>query len=87
MRDDGFLKQAIGCIMEGVWTGVLKYGRITTVAGLVGYTVYPQIIASPCLKNLTHTELFALLSLNTMVVFGFCLALVKTGSSVGASSL
>lgn len=47
MRDDGFLMQAIVCIMEGVWTGVLKYGRITAVAGLVGYTVYPQIMPLP----------------------------------------
>ncbi|WP_131183099.1 hypothetical protein [Stutzerimonas kirkiae] len=63
--------------MEGFWTGAVKYGGITTVAGFVGYTVYPQIIASPYLKNLTHTELFALLSLIVIVVFGLCLALVN----------
>lgn len=66
--------------MEGFWTGALKYGGITTVAGFVGYTIYPQIIASPYLKNLTHTELFALLSLIVIMVFGLCLALVNAGT-------
>ncbi|SDT06090.1 hypothetical protein SAMN05216198_3550 [Halopseudomonas litoralis] len=66
--------------MEGFWIGAVKYCGITAVAGLVGYTIYPQIIASPYLKNLTHTELFALLVLIVIMVFGLCLALVNAGS-------
>ena len=49
--------------MDELWNGVVKYCGITAVAGFVGYTVYPLIIASPYLKNLTHTELFTLLGL------------------------
>lgn len=66
--------------MEGFWTSAVKYCGITAVAGFVGYSVYPQIIASPLLKNLTHTELFALLALIVIVVFGLCLALVNAGT-------
>lgn len=66
--------------MEGFWIGAVKYCGITAVAGLVGYTIYPQIIASPYLKNLTHTELFALFALIVIMVFGLCLALVNAGS-------
>lgn len=66
--------------MDELWRGAVKYCGIAAVAGLVGYTVYPQIIASPYLKNLTHTELFALLVLIVIVVFGLCLALVNAGT-------
>lgn len=66
--------------MNELWTGAVKYCGIAAVAGLVGYTVYPQVIASPYLKNLTHTELFALLGLIVIVVFGLCLALVNAGA-------
>lgn len=66
--------------MEGFWTSAVKYCGITAVAGFVGYSVYPQIIASPHLKNLTHTELFALLALIVILVFGLCLALVNAGT-------
>jgi len=66
--------------MEGFWTSAVKYCGIAAVAGFVGYSVYPQIIASPHLKNLTHTELFALLALIVIVVFGLCLALVNAGT-------
>lgn len=65
--------------MEGFWIGAIKYCGIAAVAGLVGYKVYPQIITSPHLKNLTHTELFVLLCLIVIVVFGLCLALVNAG--------
>lgn len=65
--------------MEGFWIGAVKYCGITAVAGFVGYAIYPQIIASPYLKNLTHTELFALLALIVIMVFGLCLALVNAG--------
>lgn len=67
--------------MDGFWKGTVKYCGIAAVAGFVGYTVYPQIIASPHLKNLTHTELFALLALIVIVVFGLCLALVNAGAT------
>lgn len=66
--------------MNELWMGVVKYCGIAALAGFVGYTVYPQIIASPYLKNLTHTELFALLGLIVIVVFGLCLALVNAGA-------
>jgi ABC-type sugar transport system permease subunit len=66
--------------MEGFWTSAVKYCGIAAVAGFVGYSVYPQIIASPYLKNLTHTELFALLGLIVIVVFGLCLALINAGA-------
>lgn len=65
--------------MDELWKSAVKYCGIAAVAGFIGYTVYPQIIASPYLKNLTHTELFALLSLIVVVVFGLCLALVNAG--------
>ena len=75
--------------MEGFWIGAAKYCGITAVAGFVGYTIYPQIIASPYLKNLTHTELFALLALIVIMVFGLCLALVNASfkSSPGNNTL
>jgi ABC-type sugar transport system permease subunit len=66
--------------MNELWMGVVKYCGIAALAGFVGYTIYPQIIASPYLKNLTHTELFALLGLIVIVVFGLCLALVNAGT-------
>ena len=66
--------------MDELWRVVVKYCGIAAVAGFVGYTVYPQIIASSHLKNLTHTELFALLGLIVIVVFGLCLALVNAGT-------
>lgn len=65
--------------MEGFWAGAVKYCGISAVSAFVGYTVYPQIIASPYLKNLTHTELFGLLALIVLVTFGLCLALVNAG--------
>lgn len=66
--------------MDKFWRDVVKYCGIAAVAGFVGYKVYPQIITSPYLKNLTHTELFALLGLIVIVVFGLCLALVNAGT-------
>ncbi len=72
--------------MEGFWTGAVKYCGIAAVAGFVGYAVYPHIIASPHLKNLTHTELFTLLCLIVIVVFGLCLALVNAGAKRGPSN-
>lgn len=69
--------------MNELWKGAVKYCGISAVAGFVGYTVYPQIIASPYLKNLTHTELFSLLGLIVIVVFGLCLALVNAGARRG----
>lgn len=72
--------------MEGFWAGAVKYCGISAVAAFVGYTVYPQIIASPYLKNLTHTELFALLALIVVVVFGLCLALVNAAIKPKAGS-
>ncbi|WP_035481559.1 hypothetical protein [Gallaecimonas xiamenensis] len=69
--------------MEGFWTGAVKYCGIAAVAGFVGWKVYPQMIGSPYLKNLTHTELFALLALIVIVVFGLCLVLVNAGTKRG----
>jgi ABC-type sugar transport system permease subunit len=66
--------------MDEFWRDVVKYCGIAAVAGFVGYKVYPQIITSPYLKNLTHTELFALLGLIVIVVFGLCLTLVNAGT-------
>jgi ABC-type sugar transport system permease subunit len=66
--------------MDEFWSGAVKYCGIAGVAGFLGYTVYPQIVASPYLKNLTHTELFALLGLIVIMVFGLCLALVNAGA-------
>lgn len=66
--------------MDELWRGAVKYCGIAAVAGFVGYKVYPQIIASPYLKNLTHTELFVLLVLIVVVVFGLCLVLVNAGT-------
>lgn len=66
--------------MDELWRDVVKYCGIAAVAGFVGYKVYPQIITSPYLKNLTHTELFAILGLIVIVVFGLCLALVNAGT-------
>lgn len=63
--------------MKGFWTVVVKACGIVGVAAFVGFTVYPQLITSPYLKNLTHTELFALFGLITVVVFGLCLALIN----------
>lgn len=86
MSNDSVLISATGLIMEGFWAGAVKYCGISAVAGFVGYTVYPQIIASPYLKNLTHTELFALMALIVVVVFGLCLALVNAGLKPKAGS-
>lgn len=63
--------------MEGFWTVVVKACGIAGVAAFLGFIVYPQIITSPYLKNLTHTELFALFGLIAIVVFGVCLALIS----------
>lgn len=65
--------------MEGFWIGALKYCGSTAVAGLVAYTVYPQIIGSPYLKNLTHNELFALMGLVVLATFGLCLSVINAG--------
>lgn len=66
--------------MDAFWKNALKYGCSVTIAGLVCYTIYPQIIASPYLKNLTHNELFVLMGLIVIVVFGLCIALINKGS-------
>ncbi|THJ33511.1 hypothetical protein E8K88_09535 [Lampropedia aestuarii] len=72
--------------MEGFWIGALKYCGSTALAGFVGYTVYPQIIASSHLKNLTHSELFALMGLIVLATFGLCLAVINTSIKRGSGS-
>jgi hypothetical protein len=76
----------VGGVMEGVWGSAIKYCGVSALAALVGYTVYPQIIASPYLKNLTHVELFILLALIVIVVFILCLVLVNAGIQRAAGS-
>lgn len=66
--------------MEEFWKASLKYCGSAAIAGLLGYTVYPQVISSPYLKNLTHTELFALHCLLVVVTFALCLALINAGT-------
>ena len=75
--------------MEKFWIGAMKYCGSTAVAGLVAYTVYPQIIASPHLKNLTHNELLTLMGLVVLTTFGLCLAVINTGikRSTGNNSI
>lgn len=65
--------------MEGFWIGALRYCGSTAVAGLVAYTIYPQILASPYLKNLTHSELLALMALVVVAAFFLCLAIINAG--------
>ena len=62
--------------MEKLWQSAVKYCGITSVAGFFGYRFYPQIIGFLHLKNLTHTELFVLLSLIVVIVFNLCVILV-----------
>lgn len=75
--------------MDAFWIGALKYCGSTAVAGLVAYTVYPQIITSPHLKNLTHNELLALMGLVVLATFGLCFALINAGikRSTGNNSI
>lgn len=75
--------------MERFWIGALKYCGSTAVAGLVAYTVYPRIIDSPHLKNLTHSELFALMALVLLTTFGICLAVINASikRSTGNNSI
>ncbi len=63
--------------MEGFWAVVVKACGTAGVAAFLGFIVYPQIITSPYLKNLTHTEVFALFGLIAVVVFGVCMALIS----------
>ncbi|MFR0672099.1 hypothetical protein ACLUUI_03815 [Enterobacterales bacterium AW_CKDN230030176-1A_HGKHYDSX7] len=72
--------------MEGFWTAVIKACGIACVAGFLCFIIYPQVITSPYLKNLTHTELFALLGLIVIVVFGVCLALINASRKPTAGS-
>ena len=62
--------------MEKLWQSAVKYFGIITVAGFVGYKVYPQIIGFLHLKNLTHTELFVIFSLIVVIVFNLCVILI-----------
>lgn len=66
--------------MDEFWKSAVKYCGSAALAGLLGYTVYPQIISSPYLKNLTHTELFALMCLLGVVTFALCVALINAGT-------
>lgn len=65
--------------MERFWIGALRYCGSTAVAGLVAYTTYPKILASPYLKNLTHSELLALIALVVVATFFLCLAIINAG--------
>lgn len=72
--------------MEELWKPALKYCGSAALAGLLGYTIYPQIITSPYLKNLTHTELFALLSLVVVATFCLCIVLINIVTKRGSGS-
>ena len=64
--------------MDEFWKSAVKYCGSAALAGLLGYTVYPQIISSPYLINLTHTELFALMCLLVIVTFALSVALINS---------
>lgn len=66
--------------MEEFWKVALRYCGSGAVAGLVGWTIYPQILSSPFLKNLTHNELFALMCLIVVATFALCVALISVGT-------
>ncbi|NWL22157.1 hypothetical protein [Pseudomonas umsongensis] len=63
--------------MEEFWKSALTYCGSAAIAGVLGYVIYPQIISSPYLKNLTHNELFALMSLLIVVTFAICAMLIN----------
>jgi|SRR5690554_784202 len=64
--------------MEGFWIGAARLCGAPAVAGFVAYTIYPQIIASPHLKNFTHIQILGLLGLISVLVFVLCLAIINS---------
>ncbi|MDH0747968.1 hypothetical protein N5D61_16680 [Pseudomonas sp. GD03842] len=66
--------------MDEFWKSALKYCGSAALAGLLGWTIYPQVLSSPYLKNLTHGELFGLLCLIVVATFVLCVTLINIGT-------
>ncbi|WP_410481647.1 hypothetical protein ACJ70E_08025 [Pseudomonas plecoglossicida] len=72
--------------MDEFWIHAVKVCGSGAIAGLLGYTVWPSIIASPYLEKLSPPLLFALLIMLMLVTFITCLALIKVASGRSAGN-
>jgi hypothetical protein len=66
--------------MDDFWKSVAKKSAGVAAAGVISYKIYPLVLESPYLKNLTHTELLIVIGLIVLLVFGLCLALVNVST-------